>query len=329
MTEDEKAEPRTPRRFRRAVSWLLPYAVSALVIAFILRRYSLSDIEAEMKKGHALPLVPIAAVTYVGSLLFVAAADRLVLKSKIGVERVPSLLSMAKGKAASVLLHIVHYALGQGAYATWLARSAGLSVVGAGGLILYIIASELGSVCLFATLVILIARPDLPRVVFPVVGATAAGIAGSFLLVPSTRLERVALLATWSEVGRSRGLQQLAIRLAQHACTTTGTWFAARAFGLDVPLAVMLSYMPVILVVGSLPINVAGFGAVQGAWLLLSPWAPAERILAFSVVWQAISAAAVIARGLPFLRGVLADIRKGRAHSLRSLTSRSSFTKAL
>ncbi|MBE7481208.1 MAG: flippase-like domain-containing protein [Polyangiaceae bacterium] len=113
--------------------------------------------------------------------------------------------------------------------------------------------------------------------------------------------------------GRARArLAQLGIRLCQHATTTSATWLAARWFGLDIPLTVMLSYMPVILVVASLPINVAGFGAVQGAWLLLSPWAPAERILAFSVVWQAVSALALIARGLPFLRGVLADIRAGR-----------------
>jgi hypothetical protein len=74
----------------------------------------------------------------------------------------------------------------------------------------------------------------------------------------------------------------------------------------------MLSYLPVILVVASLPVNVAGFGAVQGAWLLLAPWAPGERILAFSVLWQAFSAAALVLRGLPFLSGVMRDIREGQ-----------------
>jgi hypothetical protein len=144
------------------------------------------------------------------------------------------------------------------------------------------------------------------------VGVIAAILVGFLLVSPSTRLERFALFETWTRVGRRRGLAQLAIRLLQHASTTTGTWFAANAFGLEIPLSVMLAYLPVILVVASLPINVAGFGAVQGAWLLLAPWSTGERILAFSVVWQTLSAVAIVLRGLPFLRGVLADIRRGK-----------------
>jgi len=296
------------------LSWVAPYVVAALVITFILRRYSISDIQHEMAKGNALPLVPIALVTYVMSLLFVAAADRVVLAGQLGAA-VPGYFAIARGKAASVLMHIVHYALGQGAYGTWIARKSGLTLGRAGGLLVYIIASELCSVCLYAGLVISIFRPAVPPAVLPTVLGIAATLMALVVILPSTRLERFALLETWSKVGRKRGLAQLGIRLFQHTTTSTGTWLAARYFGLDIPLAVMLSYMPVILVVGSLPINVAGFGAVQGAWLLLEPWAPGERILAFSVVWQAISALALIVRGLPFLKSVLADIREGGART--------------
>ncbi|MBK8998263.1 MAG: hypothetical protein IPM35_21275 [Myxococcales bacterium] len=255
---------------------------------------------------------PLALVTYVASLVWVAAADRTVLAGLLPPDKTPSYFGVAKGKAAAVVLHIVHYALGQGIYATWVARRTGLNLGQAGGLIFYIILAELGSVCLYATLVIVIGRPAVPGAVLPVVLGVALSIIAAVVLVPATRVERFGFLQIWVKVGRARGLAQLGIRLCQHATTTSATWLAARWFGLDIPLTVMLSYMPVILVVASLPINVAGFGAVQGAWLLLSPWAPAERILAFSVVWQAVSALALIARGLPFLRGVLADIRAGR-----------------
>lgn len=295
------------------MSWLAPYAVAGLVIAFISQRYSIGAIRAEMAKGQWLPLIPLALVTYFASLGWVAAADRLVLGGLLPPERTPSYFSVAKGKAAAVVLHIVHYALGQGIYATWVARRTGLKLGQAGGLLLYIILAELGSVCLYAALVIALGRPAVPGVVLPTVLGIALAIIGTVLLVPSTRLERFGMLEIWAKVGRARGLGQLGIRLCQHATTTTATWLAARWFGLDIPLPVMLSYMPVILVVASLPINVAGFGAVQGAWLLLSPWASPERILAFSVVWQAASALALIARGLPFLKGVLADIREGRS----------------
>ncbi|MCK6537110.1 MAG: lysylphosphatidylglycerol synthase domain-containing protein [Polyangiaceae bacterium] len=293
----------------------MPYVIAAAVIAFISRQYSLRSIWAEMAKGQALPLVPLALATYFASLAWVAAADRTVLRGLLPEELTPTYFAVAKGKAAAVVLHIVHYALGQGIYATWVARRTRLNVGQAGGLIFYIILGELGSVCLYAALVIGIGRPAVPGSVLPVVLGVALAVIAAVVLLPATRSERFGFLQIWVKVGRKRGLAQLAIRVCQHATTTSATWLAARWFGLDIPLGVMLSYMPVILVVASLPINVAGFGAVQGAWLLLSPWAPPERVLAFSVVWQAVSALALLVRGLPFLRGVLADIREGKGQA--------------
>ncbi len=302
----------------------MPYVIAGLVIAFISRQYSISAIWAEMAKGRAWPLIPLALATYFASLGWVAAADRTVLRGLLPEAETPSYLAIARGKAAAVVLHIVHYALGQGMYATWVARRTRLAAGQAGGLIFYIILSELGSVCLYAALVIGIFRPAVPGAVLPVVLGVALTVVAAVVLVPATRVERFGFLQIWTRVGRKRGLGQLAIRICQHATTTSATWLAARWFGLDIPLTVMLSYMPVILVVASLPINVAGFGAVQGAWLLLTPWAPAERILGFSLVWQAVSALALIVRGAPFLRGVLADIREGKPQTGSTDTATSS-----
>ena len=110
------------------LSRLAPYLITALVITFILRRYSLDAIRAEMARGNSLPLFPIALVTYVSSLVFVAGADSVVLGGLLPGSG-PRFVSMLKGKAASVVLHIVHYALGQGAYATWLGRRTGSPAV--------------------------------------------------------------------------------------------------------------------------------------------------------------------------------------------------------
>lgn len=300
-----------PATWRRWTLWLAPYLIAAGVIAFLSRQYSIDAVRAEMARGNVLPLGPIALVTYVASLLWVAAADRVVLVGSLGADAAPRYASIAKGKAAAVVLHIVHYALGQGAYATWLGRRTGIGVGRTGGLIFYIVAAELSSVCVFATLVIVLGQPNVPTSLLLTVAGVAAGLVGFALVAPLTRLERLTAFETWTKLGARRGLTQLGIRLLQHTTTTTGSWLAATAFGLEIPFSVMLSYMPVILVVGSLPVNVAGFGAVQAAWLMLSGWAPAERILAFSVVWQAVSALALLVRGLPFLPGMLADVKAG------------------
>jgi hypothetical protein len=62
------------------------------------------------------------------------------------------------------------------------------------------------------------------------------------------------------------------------------------------------------MLVGALPINVAGFGAVQAAWLVFSPWATGEQLLAFQFLWQLWMLLMVVARGAPFVRGAVRDI---------------------
>jgi hypothetical protein len=245
--------------------------------------------------------------------LFVTAADTLVLRGLLPANQVPRYFVLLRGKAATVLVHIVHYALGQGAYATWLARKTGVSVARVTGLLIYIMAAELGSICVYASAVMALGRPNVPSMVQLFPAGVALGSIAALLLLPFARrpLERFVVAHPWTHMSRARAVAQLCARLPQHTVTSLGTWFAAQVFGLYIPLWVMLSYVPVILIVGSLPVNIAGFGAVQAAWLLLSPWAKPEQILAFSMVWQMVSCFALVLRGLPFLRGALSDIRQG------------------
>jgi hypothetical protein len=313
------------RRFLKAplkvwVSRLFPYVFAAGVLAFLSRRYSVDAIYAEMARGNSLPLIPIAIGTFVMSLTFVAAADSIVLRTLLRPEQVPSYFAVIRGKAATVLLHIVHYALGQGAYATWLARKTGLRLAEVSGLLLYIVLAELCSVCLYAMVVIAVGRPAVPAAVPIFATATGLGLTALILILPfaKTLLDRFVVLHPWTRGSPLRGLSHLAVRMLQHTTTTVGTWAAAQAFGLDIPFWVMLSHVPIILIVSSLPVNVAGFGAVQGVWLLLTPWASPERILAFSVMWQLASCLALIVRGTPFVRSAMADIRRGREHAAGS-----------
>ena len=114
-----------------------------------------------------------------------------------------------------------------------------------------------------------------------------------------------------AEGERTQALLQQAVRVLQIAWMVSITWLAARAFGMPIPAQAMAAYLPIVLVVGSLPVNVAGFGAVQLAWLRFTPWAPGEQVLAFSFVWQLLCGAAMILRGLPFMRRVIAEIDAG------------------
>ena len=61
-----------------------------------------------------------------------------------------------------------------------------------------------------------------------------------------------------------------------------------------------------------MPLSVAGFGAVQGVWVLAyEKWAPGEQILAFQFLWALMTAFAALVRGLPFVKGVLGEMQVG------------------
>jgi hypothetical protein len=120
------------------------------------------------------------------------------------------------------------------------------------------------------------------------------------------------ILQAWRQVPRAWGLAQIGVRSINIAIISGLTWVGARAFGMDVPAGVMAIYMPIILLVTSLPLSVAGLGASQAAWLLLLPWASGPRILAFQVLWQLFTSAGVLLRGLLFVRRVASEMAGGQ-----------------
>jgi len=103
------------------------------------------------------------------------------------------------------------------------------------------------------------------------------------------------LLRPWAAVRPRAYAVSLLARIAVIAVYTAACWAAANGFGLALPFAAVCAYMPIILLVGALPVNVAGFGAVQVAWLVFDAWAPGEQILAFQFLWRLATAAGLIA----------------------------------
>lgn len=262
-----------------------------------------------MAQGDTLAMLPFAGLVIFINLFIVTAADSLVIR---GLLEAPAYLEVVRAKAASVVLEIINYAVGKGGYAAWISRRYGAGAGDASAIMLYIVAAELCSMAVFASAGILITDPDIPAGVL----ATFLSIAGVQLLailagpfIPV--FDRIVLLRPWTRLGVGRGIGQILVRILQHSVSIVATWAAANAFGLPLPLSAVVAYVPVIAIVGALPINVAGFGAVQGAWLLFAPWAAGEKILAFSLLWGLALGFMAVLRGLPFVRGVTAELREG------------------
>jgi hypothetical protein len=288
------------RGWRRWLRRLTPILIASVVTSVIVRRYPISDIAESLRDGNALAVAPWVGLLVVGYLLGTAAADTLVLRH-FGDLRFRDIV---RGRAAAAVLTTVGYLVGNGAYGVWIGRATRTGVWVGGGLFVFFMVSDLAAVGVTASAVM----PWVP-VVPGSLRVAAVALASVPILVlgvgPSLSSRRFA----WRAIPGSVAFGQLVLRCANTAFAVMATSMGTRAFGLAVPLRVLAAYMPLLFLVGSLPVNVAGIGGIQAAWLFFFlPFDTGPRILAFQLVWNVLLSAAIIVRGLPFLPRALAQI---------------------
>ncbi|MBI2390129.1 MAG: hypothetical protein HYV09_11125 [Deltaproteobacteria bacterium] len=315
MTDGASSErARGARRLRGLATKVGPYLLTAIVVAAILRRYSLGEIVGAMARGHAWALFPIALAFAIIHMLIVSAWDTVVLTSVLGG---PRYYDVARVKSGCAVLQSIGYLFNQGAYGTWIARSTGSGVRVAVGLILFTAGSDLAAGSLVATVTIALGRVpvgDLLRFGAPTLFASVMLLLLGQPREPfaeTTLAERPGVLRVFRAVPRGRGAVQLFGRILNVVAIILAVWVAANAFGMPLPLRAAFMYVPIIMLVGSLPVNVLGFGPVQGAWLLFTEWVPGPQILAFSIVWNVALLVANLVRGGAFVPRILREVAAG------------------
>jgi len=301
-------------RLRRLLIRFGPYLLTAVVLFAILRKYSVPEIYAAMAAGNAWPLFPIALIFAVTNLFVVSSWDTLVLSSVLGG---PRYLDVVRVKAGCAVLQAIGYLFNQGAYGTWIARATASGVRVAVGLILFTAGSDFAAGALIATASIHLGRIPVGDVLR--FGAPVCFVGMSLLLLgqrrepfsQSTLGERPGVVRVFRAVPRDRGAVQIFGRIANVALIIVAVWAAAKAFGLALPLRAAIIYVPLIMLIGSLPVNVFGFGPVQGAWLLFTPWVPGPQILAFQILWNFALILANVTRGALFVPRILREVAEG------------------
>ncbi len=317
MSERER-ESETVDKLRKLAIKYGPYLLTAIVLAAILRKYSLGEIVSAMGRGNAWPLFPIALAFALCHMAIVSAWDTIVLRAVLGG---PSYWDVIRVKSGCAVLQSIGYLFNQGAYGTWIARATGSGVRVAVGLILFTAGSDLAAGALVATVSIHASRvpvSDLLRFGAPMMFA-------SVLLVllgqpreafpRATPADKPGVLRVFRAVPRGFGAIQLFGRVLNVTLIILAIYVAANSFGMKLPLRAALAYVPVILLVGSLPVNVMGFGPVQGMWLLFTEWVPGPQILAFQILWNVAVLVANTVRGALFVPRLLREVAEGPRES--------------
>jgi hypothetical protein len=292
----------------RWVRRLAPWVISAAVVTALLIQYPISRITGEMANGDTLAMAPVAAIA-IGVMWFViTAGDILVISPVVGPIRYRTLLGC---KAGISVVNALGIAASYGGYAVWMQRRFRCRAGTAVGMILFITLTDLAAVSSIAA-VALTFGGDVPgewRDPLIIAAPIAALVALAIVMLPLRPIHGRPIAEPWHMIPHRARVAGFVLRACNLGLLIVATWLAARAFGMPIPLIAMLTYLPILLVIGALPINVAGFGPVQAAWVtMFSPWAPGAQVLAFQFLWHAMMLAALVVRGAPFLRGVVADI---------------------
>ena len=304
---------------------LAPWVVTIATIGWLLWRYSPGAIAAEMARGSLGMVIPWAVVASLASVPLMSLADFLVFRRALGAEgaRRLSWWHVTRGRAGTTMLTALGYALSTGGYGVWLARRTRVGAARSVSAIVYQMVADVSAVCWLALVAALIGGQYLPveaRVpVVVVAGAFGVGLAALALIGPRAvprRWRESRVLSAWTAVDPGTWAISLVFRIATIAMNIAATWQAARVFGLDIPLGAMAACLPVVLLVASLPVNVAGLGAVQGVWVaLFHQYAPGAQLLAFQFLYAGLTMAMYVVRGAPFLPGVMKDLAPDASES--------------
>jgi hypothetical protein len=282
---------RTPLRALRSLPWL----GGAALLALACWRVDLDRVLAALQGAAVARYLWIAA----GFTALWLAIDCFVLARLLTRFHVPvSVRRLLPLRGASYLAMAVSYDAAQATLAFALHRRLALPLAALAGTFLFYYLTDLLTIGSLAALGSLAVPADLRRVLLPLLATGLAGLAGALLAaralggLPPARLPSFLrgsrLLAT---LGAARARDVLEFALLRAGFYASFVAFAAASlptFGIQVPLAALVAFVPLVMSVSALPITAAGIGSTQlmmGA--LYGRYADAEAVLAYSLVYTA------------------------------------------
>jgi len=194
-------------------------------------------------------------------------------------------------RAVTYLVSILNTQLAQGALALYIHRRFRTPLAQITSTVALMILLETTNLILFATLgsiafpggapLSLLALPLALALVWLLLMSLARGKLG----VLGQRLSGSVLLSTFRRARLRHCAVILGLKGAVFFLALLVHSQALTFFGIEIPLARLVAFLPVVFLMGALPITVAHLGTSQAAWIFFfSSYAPAADLLAYSLV---------------------------------------------
>lgn len=308
------------RFFRTVVPWL----VTACIFAYIFNKIPLSEVIAYMKQVRfglffAAVLVTAPFFYTLDTLCYHLAFNW------VGTRTRYREVLIARG--GSYILAMINFYVGQGGMALWVTRKKKMHPIAAAGIVLFQLFLGLYMIISLSAFGLLVLVPRTGIMDYAAGGEYEKLV--RFTTIAFALLTFQALL--WSFGPHKGVLNRLIfwgpfkvlekvrfhhllilffIKIVSFMFEIVGCMIAFKAFGVDVSFAHLFAYVPLVLLIGTVPITVLHLGTTQAAWLwffkdLIKP----ATILAYSLLWQTSFIFVRMLVGLACLRFVIDDFR--------------------
>lgn len=239
--------PPWPRR-------VVPFAVALALIGWVLSRLDFPTFLRELGRvDHGLYLG--FAVLFIVALLFADTFATVYLyRRTLAPVRYRDFFVL---RGASYIPSMVNHHLGQAFLTYFMARLTGTPLLRTAGVTLLSYASWAGCVLGLGALAILLAGQPAAWLLLPL-GAGLVYLA--LIALRPAPLAKVRLLAPLFEAGVGGHVGALVTRLPHLVVLFLGTWLPFRFFGVEIPFAAAVAYVPILMVAVTLPITPQGLG---------------------------------------------------------------------
>jgi len=312
---------------KKPVTWriirnVLPWAVTALILIYVFKQVPLSDVREAFALVRLHIFIPVSL--FVFTIFFLAdslthhlAFNWLAAHTKF--------LEVLPARGATYLLTQLNFFAGQGGIGYWLSRKKKVPAGEAASTIVFVMFMDFFVIMFLSSIGILLmpeihpghffnitSKGSLVRVVYI---SLAVILFMVFIWVdkPEGKLVRWLMFRgpfmVFDRLKFSHFAWMFLFKLIRYIVEIIGAWVGLKAFGVNVPLFKVFTYLPLIYLISAIPITVLNLGTSQVAWLFFFEGAASPGVLiAFSFLWHFSFVVAKMTVGVTCLPSVTKDL---------------------
>ncbi|MBN2158249.1 MAG: flippase-like domain-containing protein [Spirochaetes bacterium] len=304
---EPERQPAAPVSEKRTILYYVkiaaPWVVGIAILAYLVWRIEFSAlVNALARADVVLYAAVLAAFIILNFLVDTQNLQAILTHSRHSISFSETMMI----RGASYLLMIVDYTLGMSSIAYYLKKSKGIPFIRGMGLMFVLNFTTQASLLVMALAGCLLMSGSPSHWLSKMAIGCGALLASSLIfliglkLLPEKsifrKIKRNDLMKGLVESSARTYLINTLYRCGFYFTFILFFYVAVRAFNMDIPFMALIAYVPVILLIISIPISAFGLGTSQAAMLFLfRDYGTPAQILAFSLVY---SASIIIVRGI-------------------------------